>query len=739
MQLGRIKKIHKKTYGIFSLIVLLSTLIFVFVNYNTSTYAEAVFSLWDEERVELGDVISPDSSTTIVDADGYTFTAWEENTTSIRMQKFDIDGNKLWGANGINLPFAGSTYPDSASDQPGIISDGNGGIIITWFSLNSSPPFLYTQKIDADGVPQWTTNGVAVTNDGEMNSQGYHKTISDGNGGVIIMWSETSTIYMQRVDSSGARQWGNSGLSIASTYYSYLDLIGDSSGNAYVSWVDPDLSRIMVQKVDVGGNKLWGTGVYVIDSTQANALALDQQGGVYVFSNLELNRVNSSGTAVWTTGGMSVDPLITSTYSGPPKTRGWSILSDSEGSLYVMGYNSGESAIVIDKLDSLGVSLWSEPTLIEDTTIDYYGRMVIQDDDIVLSWYTDSKIVAQKVSSTGQIVWDSPVLIEDDPNSIYTGTMNELPGGILIGSSINNKLYLYTIHSLYEIESLDSSIDVLDTDGNTIRNYGLIGTNTLHLKDFTSEAIVAEITVNAVSDMNWSSVIGITDFETSKTYASISDGVGVESYKLYVPVGHSSNSHVRICPSATNLEEVGVECANGVNLEENQTAVVGNDNITTSKTTIGGIEYWELSGITAGGAISLSIEVIDTPPEEGEDTIVDVLEYRYNQIYRIRQIPAELVVIEKPKPIETPISYPIPISEENTVKTTDIKIRKKYINTNPVVTFIDRASAVNTPYGASLRIAALIIILFALVLPFIYSLLMKIKRKESQATVLAEA
>jgi len=47
---------------------------------------------------------------------------------------------------------------------------------------------LYAQRIDADGVPRWTANGVAVTT--AAGNQELAKVVSDGAGGAIVSWRD---------------------------------------------------------------------------------------------------------------------------------------------------------------------------------------------------------------------------------------------------------------------------------------------------------------------------------------------------------------------------------------------------------------------------------------------------------------------------------------------------------------------------------------------------------------------
>jgi hypothetical protein len=89
--------------------------------------------------------------------------------------------------------------------HPTIVSDGAGGAIITWSDWRSGYGDIYAQRINASGVVQWTTDGVAICT--ATNYQFDPTIASDGAGGAIITWEDyrsgSSDIYAQCVRSDG--------------------------------------------------------------------------------------------------------------------------------------------------------------------------------------------------------------------------------------------------------------------------------------------------------------------------------------------------------------------------------------------------------------------------------------------------------------------------------------------------------------------------------------------------------
>ena len=86
-----------------------------------------------------------------------------------------------------------------------IVSDGAGGAIVTWLDLrNGTHMDIYSQRVDASGVVQWTADGVALCT--ASDSQADHAIVSDGAGGAIVVWRDRRSgwdeIYAQRVNAS---------------------------------------------------------------------------------------------------------------------------------------------------------------------------------------------------------------------------------------------------------------------------------------------------------------------------------------------------------------------------------------------------------------------------------------------------------------------------------------------------------------------------------------------------------
>jgi predicted lipoprotein with Yx(FWY)xxD motif len=175
-------------------------------------------------------------------AGGAIITWWDyrNGASVIYAQRVDSSGTPQWSADGV--PICTAT---SGQGNAQIISDGAGGAIITWDDYRSgnwSKWDIFAQRVSASGTPQWTSDGVAICT--AWDSQLHPQIISDGAGGVIITWrdyrSGNADIYARRVTASGTPQWSADGVPIcmASGHQWNPHITSDGSGGAIISWED---------------------------------------------------------------------------------------------------------------------------------------------------------------------------------------------------------------------------------------------------------------------------------------------------------------------------------------------------------------------------------------------------------------------------------------------------------------------------------------------------------------------
>jgi hypothetical protein len=175
--------------------------------------------------------------------------------SDIYAQRLDALGDAQWALDGIALC-------DVAGDQDGptIDSDGVGGAIVTWSDYRGGATAdVYAQRVNASGTPLWTPGGVALCT--AAGGQSNQTIVQDGAGGAIVTWYDErwgfSDVFAQRVDASGVPQWTSDGVAIctAASYQFVPRIASDGAAGAIVTWFDDRDGNydVYAHRVDASG------------------------------------------------------------------------------------------------------------------------------------------------------------------------------------------------------------------------------------------------------------------------------------------------------------------------------------------------------------------------------------------------------------------------------------------------------------------------------------------------------
>ena len=294
-------------------------------------------------------------------------------------QRIDPDGNTLWADNGVPVCSAAGEQ-----HRPRMITDGAGGAIISWHDARSGFNHIYAQRIDANGVAQWTDNGVRISDPHPYGDvpQEWAFPAEDGCGGAIISWLARtgeyySELWTQRIDSSGNTLWDGGG-SLVSTeaagqiFWAYI--IPDDVGGAIVAWVrniTGECHDILAQRLAPDGGMLWNPGGQIVASSGGTVeypvIASDGNNGAFVawndcefaicpiyFSMGCIRRIDASGTPLWDS-----KKCISDMCKGP---HYMSIAPDGEGGVFAAWRDMSTSVgnIWAQRIDPSGLRMWDD-------------------------------------------------------------------------------------------------------------------------------------------------------------------------------------------------------------------------------------------------------------------------------------------------------------------------------------------------------------------------------------------
>ena len=289
------------------------------LNNYWDVYAQRISStgvqMWTSTGVSV--CSSPNTQTNPkIEADGLggAMIVWQDKRNNadydIYAQRLDNSGVGLWGTNGVVVCNALNTQ-----NNPRIEPDGSNGALIGWSDKrNAIDNNIYAQRITASGVAQWTSNGLLVC--GATNNQSALDMKYIGTSGLMLTWKDdrasTNAIYAQLVSLAGVNQLASNGILISNGLKSINpNTISDGLGGAIIAWQDSTTLGwdIKSQSINSLGAIQWSVGGETVCSASDDQINVSQVtdnsgGAVYVWedkrnlSNYDLYATHfySSGT-----------------------------------------------------------------------------------------------------------------------------------------------------------------------------------------------------------------------------------------------------------------------------------------------------------------------------------------------------------------------------------------------------------------------------------------------------------
>lgn len=235
-------------------------------------YAQRISSggtlLWGSTGLAICNA-SNDQTNPKIDPDTITngiYVAWADernpgNSHDIYCQRVDANGNFMWTANGVAV--CTTTGGQTAVD---ILAEAYiDGVFLTWKDSRNGNSDIYAQRLNAAGVPQWTTNGLPVCN--SSLDQRNPNICYNESGGAIIVWEDSTQttlndIKAQRINASGGMLWLNNGVVVSNNaaMQKAPKSVSDKNGGVIVVWDDYRQSvsqrDVYAQRLDENGNPI---------------------------------------------------------------------------------------------------------------------------------------------------------------------------------------------------------------------------------------------------------------------------------------------------------------------------------------------------------------------------------------------------------------------------------------------------------------------------------------------------
>jgi hypothetical protein len=368
-----------------------------------------------------------------VDGDGSSIHAWIEGTRSVRVQKLNAAGTKLWTAAGVVAGEAAS----GVANQIALCSDAAGGCFVAWRDTRNGSYNVFVMHVLSSGVvdPAWPANGVRLA--ATANAQIFPRICPDGQGGVIACWGDARTatpnydLFVQRLTSAGAQLWTVNGvqLNTAGQPIKWPDICPDGTGGAFFAWNRQASNNVFVSRIVAGGSiaggfTAGGTVVAspgspvqharIVSDGSGNAFMawIDERSGtVRIYGAL----VTGAGSLPWASGGVNL--MKAEAPAGATADEdSFSICLDGLGGFLVACKSDGETNIRAQRLTSTGALLFAADGVIVGTGANSrYGPVVfpVGDGGGIVAW-TDERgvgltqdIYAQRFSGAGIEQWST--------------------------------------------------------------------------------------------------------------------------------------------------------------------------------------------------------------------------------------------------------------------------------------------------------------------------------------------
>lgn len=325
-------------------------------------------------------------------------------------------------------------------------------------------------------------------------------TATTTDGSTYVSWFDNSSgqyvLRMQLLDKDGVAQWASGGVIVSnfpqnSALFRY-DLKVDNEDNAIVAFQDERTGslQVVVYKISPSGLPAWGGGLPLQDSI-ANGLSpeitVTGTNDIIVAWNASLNNFKWVAYAKIAAGGQL--QWIKRIWNNQKYSRGVLLPASASGfqMLYVQetgNFPSGTSTMYLQRFDSSGTAQWPNPVQVSSKTITFffYPEIISDGQDGIFIAFTTGNpsnpalndVYAQHVDSAG-VKWSAT-----GTQCANSSTDQKILGGFCKRSAGNELCVAIQVLNSSQSSS-GISMQCLDASGNR-----LLGANALNLRPISS-------------------------------------------------------------------------------------------------------------------------------------------------------------------------------------------------------------------------------------------------------------
>jgi hypothetical protein len=341
-------------------------------------------------------------------------------TSRLRVQRVDSSGNFLWGADGVRV-----TDSETEQSNQAIVSDAFGGCVVDWADTLST---LRMQRIESLGQKVWGDSGLLIGN-----SSYRGPTYGDGAGGCYVSFEygyiqrfrEDGNSYWPNPGIRIPTGVVTMGRDASQNLYLFGGKFIGYNGSVNV-WT------ANLQKMNSAGSLLWdSSGVFVDTIYNGGGLTRNRivttSAGIsfLAWDNVVNMKRKAFGLIVSPAGiSLSTSPFTLSSLSSDEWTP-QNVISDSQSAVYIWrDYDQSPSRIYVQRFGMDGKKMWDTMNIAacvpaleyEQITTDCSGGCII------LGARDDFSVRAQQVSrngNLGELITSIDLAAQENPAEVY--------------------------------------------------------------------------------------------------------------------------------------------------------------------------------------------------------------------------------------------------------------------------------------------------------------------------------
>ena len=373
-----------------------------------------------------------------------------EYDNNIHLQKIDRNGNRLWNIDSLRM-----TLSAARQSIPLFVSDGKGGVLLFWGETRGVPGNYwgkkFIQRISANGERLLSDTGKVVAD--SLGAGIKPLMVSDGDGGVIIYYGSINSSFFERLDSNGNSLWKVKSMF---GYEFYEEMISLNKQGVFVTGRLRKSGKIerdyIFNIIDIQGNFLENTaGISYVDSVVDHYSFYSKSFFDSAKNEIMTNYYHDNLEQLYYQR-ITLDGKLKYEKPGKQAPGGLAIESDSSYIFWDIINIDGIESITCFRIDGNDNYIWGqEGKTISTTTITGYAEISDKKGGFILVWAEYEPlygIKAQQINKNGQL---GVVLtkIEDNNSSfdlkdftLYQNYPNPFNPTTRIQYSLNNRQYV---------------------------------------------------------------------------------------------------------------------------------------------------------------------------------------------------------------------------------------------------------------------------------------------------------